>query len=82
MSIWPIRVLRAFYSQATASYPRRIVSCLLLAWGLLDAVSTYRAWADLPRWAAVCGFFMSCFASLLFIGAVMMVWDWIASRRR
>ena len=75
-----MRVLSLFYSQATASKPRQVVFSFLLAGAVLNAILTYEDWAELPWWAAAGGFFMSLLGSLLFIGAVILVWDWVARR--
>jgi membrane protein YdbS with pleckstrin-like domain len=71
--------LYLFYSQATASKSRRIAFSILLAWAILNAVLTFHDWPK-PWWLEVGGFVMSLLASLLFIGVLILVWDWVARR--
>ena len=73
-----ILTMSAFYSQATATPMRRVVFSVLLVWALALVVSTARTMPTATL--GVLGGVMSLSGSLLFIGLVALVWDWLAHR--
>jgi hypothetical protein len=74
------RQMACSYSQATATWPRRIVFSILVLWTFADAYLNARDWHlnDAPWWLCILGFFLSALVGLWFVGVIVMVWDWIA----
>ena len=73
-----VLTMSAFYSQAAATPLRRVVFSVLLVWALALVVSTARTMPTVTL--GVLGAVMSLSGSLLFIGLVALVWDWLAHR--
>lgn len=72
------KTMSSFYTQATATRLRRVVFSVLLVWAVTLGVLTARM---MPTAAlGLLGGVLSLFASLLFIGLVAMVWDWLGRR--
>lgn len=77
-----LRTLPVFYAQATATKLRRVVFSLLALWAVLDAVLTFRDWRNggLSLALSTFGLVGSFCLSMLFIGLVALIWDWLARR--
>ena len=79
-----LRTLPIFYGQATATRLRRLVFSAFLLWAIIDALLTVRDWRhnDASLFLCMVGFIGSLWLSLLFIGLIAMVWDWLSPRYR
>lgn len=73
----PLRIL-PLYSEATATRPRRVLFSILTVLALVDAILTARGMPTAVL--AVVGFVFSFLLSLLFIGLLVLIWDWLARR--
>lgn len=79
-----LRILPVFYGQATATTLRRIVFSVFLLWAVTDASLTVRDWRynGASLFLCVFGFILSLCLSLVFVGLIAMVWDWLSPRFR
>jgi hypothetical protein len=73
-----LRTLPIFYAQASATRLRQVVFSVLIVWAIVDALLTNDVMPTF--WLRICGFLGSFFLSLLFIGLLVLVWDWLVRR--
>jgi hypothetical protein len=79
-----LRILPVFYRQATATTLRRVVFAVFLYGAMIDAFLTLRDWRRNGASLLLCvfGFILSLCLSLLVVGLIAMVWEWLSPRFR